>query len=191
MQREFDLVIFGASSYTGYFVIRELLLSIQNHENGSIVCDIKWAVAGRNKQKIYENLQKLNNEVVFDFQAIKIIEADVEDSESLLNMTKQTRLIVNTVGPYRFFGYQVVEACVQTKTHHLDISYENEFIERCALKHHKQAQADNILIISSCGLDAIPDDLGVEMLKDYSRSHGTIKTVKSFVRINMGPKVKF
>ena len=103
--REFDLVIFGATGFTGFFVVRELILSIgeKPEEYGSL----KWAVAGRNLDKLGEALKKVGAELDKDLSNVVKIEADVGDAKSLAAMAERTKLIINTVGPYRFFGKQV------------------------------------------------------------------------------------
>lgn len=48
--REFDIIIFGATGYTGMYVIEELANSAKNSS-------IKWAVAGRNIEKLKSSLR--------------------------------------------------------------------------------------------------------------------------------------
>ena len=187
MEREFDIVIFGLTGYTGYFVAHELLTTIQNDPNSKIQ-NLKWAVAGRNIEKLNETLEKLQDEIEFDVNSIQRIQADVKDQDSLVKMSQRARIILNTVGPYRFYGKQVVEACVQTKTHHLDISGETQYIEQSVLDFHKTSKEKNTLIISTCGWDAIPNDVGADYLKKHF--NGTLNSIESFISIHPGPKVK-
>lgn len=48
--REFHFIIFGATGYTGRYVIEELANSTKNK-------NIKWAVAGRDVQKLQMSLE--------------------------------------------------------------------------------------------------------------------------------------
>lgn len=80
-------------------------------------------------------------------------------------MTKMAKVIINCCGPYRFYGENVVKACVDTRTHHVDISGEPEYMERMQLKYHDIAKEKGIYIVSACGLDSIPADLGVVFLE--------------------------
>ena len=186
MQREFDLILFGLTGYTGYFVARELLLTIKSDDDPKIK-QLKWAVAGRNVDKLRETLTKLNNELEFDYESIPMIKADAGDYESLVKMTERTAIVVNTVGPYRFYGRPVVEACVQTQTHHLDISGESQYIEQSVLDFHQASKDGETLVISTCGWDSIPNDVGVDFLK--KNFDGTLHSVESYIKNLPGPKV--
>ena len=52
-------------------------------------------------------------------------------------MARQARVVLNCVGPYRFYGESVVEACVEAGCHHLDISGEPQYLEKMQLKYHQ------------------------------------------------------
>lgn len=62
---------------------------------------------------------------------------------------------------YRFYGQQVVQKCIENKTHHLDVSGEPEYLERIQLKFDQKALENNVFIIGSCGFDSVPADIGV------------------------------
>jgi short subunit dehydrogenase-like uncharacterized protein len=59
-----------------------------------------------------------------DLAAVKVVLADVKDASSLKQMASQARVVVNCVGPYRFYGEPVVSACIESGTHHVDVSGE-------------------------------------------------------------------
>lgn len=100
-----------------------------------------------------------------DYSNIPIIFADLDDPESIEKMTASARIIINAVGPYRFYGEQVIAACVKTGTHHVDISGEPQFMDLMQLKYHEAAQAKGIYLVSACGFDSIPADMGVIFLQ--------------------------
>lgn len=183
--REFDLVIFGASGFTGHFVIRELLISID--EKPEEYKSLKWAVAGRNEKKVADTLAKVGAELKKDLSGIKIISADVNNEESLVSMAKRTRLVVNVVGPFQFYGRQVVKACVQCHTHHIDISGEPQYIEGMQVEYYKEAVDNRTLVISTCGVDSIPPDVGVDFLK--RKFNGRVHSVETFMKNKPGPSV--
>lgn len=60
---------------------------------------------------------------------VPIILADVKDEESLKKMTEQAKVIANCIGPYRFYGEPVIKACLDTRTHYIDISGETQVIQ--------------------------------------------------------------
>ena len=68
---------------------------------------------------------------------VPLILSDSSDSSSLLAMAQQARVVLNCVGPYRFYGEAVVEACVEAGAHHLDISGEPQYLEKMQLKYHQ------------------------------------------------------
>ncbi|XP_019713609.1 saccharopine dehydrogenase b isoform X2 [Hippocampus comes] len=117
---------------------------------------------------------------------IDIIAADVSSKESLANMCQQAIVILNCVGPYRFYGEPVVAACVENGAHYIDICGEPQFLERMQLEYHTKASATGVYVIGSCGFDSIPADLGIL----YTQSHfkGTLTAVESFLTISSGPE---
>ncbi len=100
--REFDLIVFGASGFTGQFVVEEVARTAKTDS-------IKWAISGRSAQKLAQVLSTATKETGIDVKDIPLIEADVNSEESLKAMTSRTKLVLNCVGPYRFFGEQVVK----------------------------------------------------------------------------------
>ncbi|CAG9807889.1 unnamed protein product [Chironomus riparius] len=174
MQRKYDVIIFGASGYTGKFSIREGI---------NILEGLNWAIAGRNKEKLENILHEVGNNVKADLSKIPIIIADVEDEKSIKEMTAQTKVIVNLCGPYYLYGEVVVKACVDSATHHVDISGEPQFIEKMQLKYHDLARERGIFIISACGLESIPVDIGLNFMEE--KFNGTLNSVESYLRIYM------
>jgi short subunit dehydrogenase-like uncharacterized protein len=138
-QRPHDIVIFGASGYTGQFVI-EYVARAAKEDN------LKWAVAGKKKGYFQNKATKVTKCMMFFLgrdvskltealasasansgfegleKSIPMIQCDVKNEESIREMARSTRLVLNCVGPYRFFGEVVVRACVENGTHHVDIS---------------------------------------------------------------------
>ena len=107
--RPFDIVIFGATGYTGKFAVEDLAQSISK----GYTSGIKWAVAGRNQGKLIKTLKEVQDLTGLDLSEIPVIEADINDQESLNRMTSQARIIVDVVGPYLLYGEAVVKACIQ------------------------------------------------------------------------------
>ena len=73
-QREFDLILFGATGFTGNLACKYL-----QKQYGS---SIKWAIAGRRK----DSLEKIKKELKAD---IPIIVADSNDLDSMMAMSKR------------------------------------------------------------------------------------------------------
>lgn len=94
-----DVVVFGASGFTGQFVVRHLARAVRDK-------DLRWAVAGRSEAKLRKVLDEAATDTGLELGLIPVVVCDVEDGESLSAMAKQTRLVINCVGPYRFYGEQ-------------------------------------------------------------------------------------
>jgi len=173
MAKIYDLVIFGATGFTGKYVVEEVNRLYQKE-------NVTWAVAGRNKERLMNMLQEKG--IATD--AAEVIIADVKDQESLVAMCGQSRVLLDCVGPYRFFGEQVVQACVEAGCSYVDISGEPQFLENMQLKYSEQASKKNIYIVGACGFDSIPSDMGVE----YARSHfgGLINSIDAYLELRSG-----
>ncbi|XP_041105553.1 saccharopine dehydrogenase-like oxidoreductase [Polyodon spathula] len=182
--RVYQLVIFGASGFTGQFVVEEVARNSAEGPEGTL----KWAVAGRSRQKLEQVLdQAAGNLGKPELKSeVDIIVADVGDPDSLASMSKQAAIVLNCVGPYRFFGEPVVKACVENGAHCIDISGEPQFLEGMQLNYNSQAAKNGVYVIGSCGFDSIPADMGVLYTKDQFK--GTLTAVESFLSVNTGPE---
>ena len=144
MSREYDLIIYGASGFTGRLAVEYL------DENYS---DLNWAIAGRNEDKLV-NISK-NSKCKPDYFI-----ADSEDNENLLKIASKTRVIESLAGPFNKYSNNLVTQCVEAGTHYLDITGENIWVRDLIDKHHEAAEKKQIKIIPSCGYDSIPSDMG-------------------------------
>lgn len=140
--KKLDVVIFGASGYTGKYTV---------YEATKVLAGLTWGVAGRNKEKLERTLAEMGKKAGKDLSTLPIIIADVGDAQSLLEMAKRAKVVVNCCGPYRFFGESVVKACVDAGTHHVDVSGEPQYMESMQLKYHEEAERKGIYIVSACG----------------------------------------
>ncbi|TMX00372.1 hypothetical protein EJD97_000943 [Solanum chilense] len=151
----YDVIILGASGFTGKYVIREALkfLNVPSSPLKNL------AIAGRNNSKLSQALQWASRPN--PPPEIPILTADTTDPSSLRELASQTKIILNCVGPFRLYGEPVVEACADTGCDYLDISGEPEFMERMEVKYHDKAVENGSLLVSACGFDSIPAELGL------------------------------
>ena len=166
--KELDLIIWGATGFTGQLVSKYLYKKYSK-------TDLKWGIAGRNKGKVSDVAKQLNIDVD------KIFIGDCNDIESLIKLTSRTKVICTTVGPYAKLGTNLIEACVKTNTNYCDITGETQWIRKMIDKYHSKAKENKIKIINSCGFDSIPSDMGVF----YSQKKFFEKTGKYANKINM------
>ena len=167
-KRDFDLIIWGATGFTGNLVCDYISKNYNERE-------LRWAIAGRNEKKILKLQQKLK------IDDSRTIIADSSDKDSLVKMVKKSKVVCTTVGPYAKYGTNLVEACIEGETNYCDITGETQWIRRIIDRFHTKAKEKNIKIINSCGFDSIPSDMGVF----YSQKIMLEKTGKYASTINM------
>ena len=180
--RPYDIIVFGATGFTGKLVV-EYLIEHYGVNNELFT----WAIAGRNEDKIkkvIETLAAKNDKI----KKIKFFIADSFDEKSLDHLSKSTKVVISTVGPYIKYGKNLVSHCAHNGTHYCDLTGEVPFIRESIDAYDKVAKKSECRIIHSCGFDSIPSDLGVlflqsEAKKKYDRfcSH-----IKYYVRSTKG-----
>ncbi|XP_052002103.1 saccharopine dehydrogenase-like oxidoreductase [Xyrauchen texanus] len=182
--RPFHIIIFGATGFTGQFVVEEVARTASEGPKGNL----KWAIAGRSRPKLEKVLEQAAGALSKpELQSeVSIIVADVNEPDSLASMCKQAVIVLNCVGPYRFFGEPIVKACVENGAHTIDISGEPQFLESMQLNYHDQAAEKGLYIVGSCGFDSIPADMGVVYTRDQFK--GTLTAVESFLTASFGPE---
>ncbi|RXN27351.1 saccharopine dehydrogenase-like oxidoreductase [Labeo rohita] len=181
--RPYHIIIFGASGFTGQFVVEEVARTASEGPKGNL----KWAVAGRNRTKLEKVVEQAAGALSKPElkSEVDILIADVSDPDSLAAMCKQAVIVLSCVGPYRFFGEPVVKSCVESGTHCIDISGEPQFLESMQLNYNDQAAEKGVYIVGSCGFDSIPADMGVIYTRDQ------FKAVESFLTASSGPEVQY
>ena len=157
-EREFDVVVFGASGYTGKLVAE--YIQSEYEENGSV----KWAIAGRNREKLKGIRKELGLRT-----DLSILEVDSNDQDSLNAMTSSTKCVLTTVGPYQLYGSNLVESCAKNGTDYVDLTGEPGWMYEMINAHKETAQASGARIVFSCGFDSIPFDLGVYFVQQAAR----------------------
>ncbi|MGY6551104.1 MAG: saccharopine dehydrogenase family protein [Erythrobacter sp.] len=151
--REFDIIIFGATGYTGRLVAEYLA-----HHYGERDDAPKWAMAGRSLEK----LEAVRSEIGAP-DTTPLVVADADDTADLEAMCRRTRVVLSTVGPYQLYGDKLLAACVATGTDYADLCGEPAWMAQKIAEHQAAAEASGARICFSSGFDSIPFDLGVLM----------------------------
>lgn len=152
--RDFDLVLFGATGFTGRLVAHYL------HRNAPPGC--QWALAGRDRGKLAAVRAELTARRPAD-QAeseLPLLDADVNDPASLHRLAARSKVVISTVGPYLRYGEPLVAACAEQGTDYVDLTGEPEFVDDMYVRHHATAQRTGARLVHSCGFDSVPHDLG-------------------------------
>ncbi len=156
--RDFDLIVWGATGYTGRLVAEYLM------EQYGLDGALRWAVAGRNPEKLERLKQKL------EAPDLPAVTADSLDKETLKAMVRRSRVVCSTVGPYAIYGSPLVEACVEEQTDYCDLTGEVQWMRKMIDQHHATAREQGVRIVHTCGFDSIPSDLGVYFLQEQSKT---------------------
>jgi short subunit dehydrogenase-like uncharacterized protein len=160
--RELDLVLFGATGFTGRLVA-EVLLEKK--------VGLRWALAGRSRDK----LERIRAELAVAHPSaadLPLIVGDSLDPASVEAMVRRTRVVCTTVGPYGRYGGPLLAACAEHGVHYCDLTGETPFIRAAIDAHHARAATTGARIVPCCGFDSIPSDLGVLMLHDHLAKQG-------------------
>ena len=175
---EYDLVIMGATGFTGKLVVEYLIenYGVENEE-------FTWAIAGRDINKL-ERLKSSFKYIDSNSNKIPRLVVDSHDTNSLDKMTSISRLVISTVGPYLKFGEALVESCVKNGTHYCDLTGEVPFIRKSIDAFDIKAKKNNCRIVHSCGFDSVPSDIGVLLLQmdSLKRFDKPCDEVKLYVR---------
>ena len=154
MPREFDLVVFGATGFTGRLVSEYIARSGE---------PVTWAIAGRNRAK----LEALG-------LGVPIIVADALDPAAMASVAGRTKVVCTTAGPFAKYGSDLVAACAEAGTHYCDLTGEVQWMRRMIDAHHATATRTGARIVHTCGFDSIPSDLGTwalqqEMIRTFGK----------------------
>jgi short subunit dehydrogenase-like uncharacterized protein len=171
-EREYDVVVFGATGFTGALTAEYLA-----HRAPATT---RWALAGRNRDKL-EAVRRRLAEISPASAQLPLLTADTGDASSMRKLAESTRVVITTVGPYIKYGDPVVAACAAAGTSYVDLTGEPEFVDLMWLRYHEQAQQTGARLIHSCGFDSIPYDLGALFAVQHLPEGAPIK-LEGFVR---------
>lgn len=175
-EREFDVVVYGATGFTGRLVAEYLLARY------GVGGEVKWAMAGRDAAK----LEAVRNELRAPAN-LPLITANANDAASIDAMAKRASVVLTTVGPYQLYGEPLVAACARTGTDYVDLCGEPAWMAAMIQKYDAAAKQSGARIVFSCGFDSIPFDGGVFFLqqeakkrfgKAFPRVRGRVRKMK-------------
>ena len=146
-QRKFDLVLWGATGFTGRLVAEHLA-----RRDGEET--FRWALGGRSRDKLEALAADLGRE------DLPIVTGDGNDPASMQSLARRARVVCATAGPFALYGSELVAACAAAGTHYCDLTGETQWIRRMIDAHEDAARASGARIVHACGFDSIPSDLG-------------------------------
>ncbi|RSV17654.1 saccharopine dehydrogenase [Sphingomonas sp. ABOLG] len=153
MTTDFDVIVYGATGYTGRLVAEYIALTYP--------AGVRWAMAGRSLSK----LEEVRGEMGISAD-VPLVTANADDPASLRAMCERTKVVISTVGPYQLYGSDLVAACAATGTAYVDLCGEPAWMRQMIDAHDAEAKRTGARIVFSCGFDSIPFDLGVLTLQE-------------------------
>ncbi len=182
--RDFDLIIYGASGFTGRLVAEYVARTYGAGEGASL----RWAMAGRNAEKLERVRAELVDGGVSAAAAAPVLAADAQDPDALRMLVDQTHVLLTTAGPYQLYGAPVVAACAAAGTDYVDLCGEVHWMRTMIDRHEAEAKASGARIVFSCGFDSAPFDLGVFFLQEQAKARlgHPVPRVKGRVRAMKG-----
>lgn len=176
VQREFDLVVHGATGFTG----RQAAAYVAKHAPPGL----RWAISGRNRAR----LEAVRASLGVADQAVPLVVADSHDAVAVDALVRRTRVVLTTVGPYAKYGTAMIAACAAAGTHYVDITGETPWVRDMIDVHHETAARSGAVLVPFCGFDSVPSDIGTWMMVDWIQKHrncGT-QTVRTGFRARGG-----
>jgi short subunit dehydrogenase-like uncharacterized protein len=153
--KNYDFVVYGATGFTGKLVVEYLVHKYSNNSQ------IKWALAGRNLEKLKSVAASKNVP-----NGTGLLVVDSNDIASIEEMVSKTKCVLTTVGPYQLYGNDVVSACAKSGTDYVDLCGEPGWMHEKIDELTETARETGSRIVFSCGFDSIPFDLGVLFLQN-------------------------
>lgn len=172
MKKTYDLIVFGATGFTGQRAVQYLSSHLPDH--------VRWAIAGRNPSKLSSLAAQVGN--------IDTLTVDGQKRADVQSMVEQTQCVLSFAGPFCQVSSLVVQACAESGVHYVDITGESAWVADMMRKHEKTAQSSGAKILHSCGFDSVPADVGVAMLQRYFRCRWKteVKDVEAFYYLRGG-----
>ncbi|MEX2551022.1 MAG: saccharopine dehydrogenase NADP-binding domain-containing protein [Nitriliruptoraceae bacterium] len=168
-ERPYDLVLLGATGFTGRLVAAHLA----GRTGG-----VSWAIAGRDHAALSTMVDELAPRSGGSRPAVEVV--DVHDLVGLLDLAARTRVLATTVGPYRDHGELVAQACVRRGTHYADITGESSFVDLLRSRYDADAVRAGVKLVTCCGFESVPHDLGVRFTVGLLPD-GAPMTVRAYV----------
>lgn len=157
MTRPYDLVVLGATGFTGRLVAHHLGERLAG-------TDVSWAIAGRRTEALEAVRDELDHAGEGRSGATPHVEVvDVSDLVGLLDLAARTHVVASTAGPFGRLGELVAQACVRSGTHYCDTTGEPAYFGLLRARYHRDAERRGVRLVPACAFEAVPADLGARL----------------------------
>jgi short subunit dehydrogenase-like uncharacterized protein len=173
VERDFDLMIYGASGFVGRRAVRYVAAHAQ-------ASGLRWAIAGRDRAKL-EPLAEASG-------GIPVLVAAANDRAAIEAIVARTRVVLAMAGPFSLYADNLVDACVRLGTDYTDITGETPWIKSLIDRHHERAAEAGTRIVPACGFDSVPSDIGAYVVARYAQRELAVESadVKAFFQASGG-----
>ena len=138
-------LLYGAYGYTGELIVRM-----------ATDYGLRPILAGRNEAR----LKALADRYQFEYQAFSL-----DDTHHLTQALQKVPVVLHAAGPFTYTAQPMMEACLETKTHYLDITGEIEVFE-LAQRYGEAAEQNEIMVMPGVGFDVVPTDCMAKFLQE-------------------------
>ncbi|RPD57921.1 hypothetical protein L226DRAFT_538874 [Lentinus tigrinus ALCF2SS1-7] len=142
-----DILVLGATGFTGRLITRYLY----NHPQRN---SFTFAIGIRSKAKGEELKKSLGID-----DSVSIVQVDVNSYEDVEAAVKDTKVVINVVGPYWLWGTNVVRACAEHGRRYVDLAGEAHFMKKIIDGYDFMCTKTGAIIVPACGFDSVPADL--------------------------------
>ena len=158
------VLIYGSYGYSGNLIVQECIGK-----------KIEVILSGRDGAKLEKQARAFN--VPFEI-------LDLSETEKLKALLSKCGLVIHCAGPFRYTAKIMAKACLETKTHYLDITGEIGVFESL-FKLNQQAIDAGIMILPGAGFDVVPTDCMAVRLKEKLPSATHLQL--AFASVGGGP----
>jgi short subunit dehydrogenase-like uncharacterized protein len=165
---QFDIMVYGATGFTGQLVVRYLLTNEETTPTNPKA--LKWAMAGRSQQKLDQVKEKVKQHVpsvpseLIDH--IPTVVAACNDEDAITRMVASTRVVLTIVGPYAKYGSILLGKCAEKGVHYCDLTGELLWAESLMQKYEPIAKKTGARLIHCCGYESVPSDMTTYLIAD-------------------------
>eukprot|EP01054_Gregarina_sp_Poly1_P000771 Gregarina_sp_Poly_1__770@NODE_1184_length_4843_cov_219_562814_g814_i0_p2_GENE_NODE_1184_length_4843_cov_219_562814_g814_i0NODE_1184_length_4843_cov_219_562814_g814_i0_p2_ORF_typecomplete_len430_score63_02Sacchrp_dh_NADP/PF03435_18/2_1e31NAD_binding_10/PF13460_6/3_7e06adh_short/PF00106_25/7_8e06NmrA/PF05368_13/2_1e05NmrA/PF05368_13/3_4e03KR/PF08659_10/1_5e053Beta_HSD/PF01073_19/4e05Epimerase/PF01370_21/4_4e05GDP_Man_Dehyd/PF16363_5/8_2e05Polysacc_synt_2/PF02719_15/0_013Shikimate_DH/PF01488_20/0_0 len=168
--REVDVLVWGATGYTGALVCQWLAA------RGGVT----WGIAGRSRHKLEARCAELQSKYHLSKDQPNLYVADVNDQQSMEKMAAKSKCLISVAGPFTLIGEAALKACIKTVTHYVDATAELPWVSQMLTKYHEEALEQKLKVIPCCAFDFVPNDMMMFQLERYLKETKSPNSLKKF-----------
>lgn len=165
------MLLYGAYGYTGCLIAQEAV------DRG-----LQPILAGRDAAQLNTMGERLG-------LSTRVV--SLSDPMRLRSVLEEVPAVLHCAGPFVHTGPPMVEACLDTSTHYLDLTGEMDVFRNLA-NRNEEAEAAGVMLLPGIGFDVVPSDclaryvtqqasgattLAVALYAEGTVSQGTLKTL--------------